>query len=138
MEFHAIHWRPVLPGLDYMDCAQKLVQLRADQLSDTTGSASTPTLLLSSIQVSSRFQWHDYTASARGKNDSETLLYLLERGFVKLDYWLPGYFLESIPDLIFFSVWDLILAQKASKLATCLGHCQTMGLCPVPLSGFVF
>ena len=122
--FHVIQWRPELPDVDFMDCAQRLVQLRNDRLSDTTGSASTPTLLLSSIQVSSRFQWHDYTASARGKNDSGALIYLLERGFVKLDYWLPSYFLESVPDLIFLSVWDLVLAQKASKLVTCLGHCR--------------
>jgi hypothetical protein len=119
--YNVIHWRSESHGTNYMDCVQKLLVARKVM---SPKEHLYPTILISSLNTISAFQWG--TGEYLNQRSAIALRSLIhEHGFLKLDT-IQG---KPLSDIIDLAVWDQILTQNATKFATCTKLCRAKQSC---------
>ena len=124
----AFHWRSENHHA-YEKCARDMLKSHAKLLQNRNSSSGEGplALLVSDIQFNTSLRWggmKELDKNSSGAAAQRALDLLFAHNFTKLDRALrqPG---APVPgDLAEASVWDLILAQQAGRMATCSG-CHT-------------
>ena len=118
--FSAIHFRAEREGMDFHNCAKAVVDARSAMMqSSNITSEDHPFVLMTSLNLNPALMWSGSRSIAGGSsNSTEALSFLLyDKGFYKIDDLLKE--TNKLNDPGMLAVYDLILAQKASKFATC-------------------
>jgi hypothetical protein len=122
-DFAIIHWRAEIPNMNYMECAERIVNAKDAMLLSSPKNAPR-FLLMSSLSTSNStgMQWGGAQAMAPNATAQRALQYLMnDHGFSKIDQVFDQL---DIHDWIIAAALDLILAQKATHFATCTRDCK--------------
>ena len=118
--FAVIQWRGELENMDYLKCAQAVLNAR-----QAMNLPNTSFVLMSSLNTHKSLQWSGAKRMAEKKSSAhEALSLLMNAGFYKLDSAIG----TDVKDLVFLAVWDLIIAMKADSFATC-SDCSRFHFC---------
>lgn len=118
-EYAMIHWRGEVNGMDYMKCSENIIKSRKKM---TKSSASPlPFLLMSSLNQDLDNMWGGAKQMALTANNTslETLKILHEAGFLKLEDLMTEEEKKTLPDFGILAVYELILAARGRRFATC-------------------
>ena len=121
--FSVIHWCAELPNLDYLACADQILQAR-DVIMEQRQlqlQPAQPFILMSSLNTNADYMWKGAKLLAENSTSGQALQKLLDHGFLKLDQVIDYTTLE---DPMMLAVYDLILALKATEFVTCARGCQ--------------
>ncbi|GKY94835.1 hypothetical protein MPSEU_000448700 [Mayamaea pseudoterrestris] len=120
--YSVIHWRAEIPGIDYMNCAKRIIEVRE------TMKLNHSVILMSSLNTREEYSWDGARNMAKNTSASSALRSLLDAGFLKLDQVVDY---DSLADSVMFPVYDLILAMKAREFVTCTKGCEDDSICAV-------
>ena len=124
----AFHWRSENHHA-YEKCARDMLKSHAKLLQNRNSSSGEGplALLVSDIQFNTSLRWggmRELDKNSSGAAAQRALDLLFAHNFTKLDRALRQAGAPVPGDLAEASVWDLILAQQAGRMATCSG-CHT-------------
>ena len=125
--YGVIHWRAEIAPLDYMECAQEIVQLRKLMKNTTMMNSTTKFILMSSLNSDPENMWKGSRNKANKDKESFRALEMLVRdqNFLKLDTLLTPQEKRDLVDPGVLAIYDLILAARAASFATCArNHCE--------------
>lgn len=115
--FSVIHWRAEKENMDYLGCAQDIMQVRKRMEHQN----KTPFILMSSLNTQKEHMWNGARKKASNSTaDAALRLLLNDQNFIKLDTLIED---ENLKDPGLLAVWDVIIATKASGFATCARGC---------------
>ncbi|GFH59598.1 hypothetical protein CTEN210_16074 [Chaetoceros tenuissimus] len=120
-EFAIIHWRGEVKNMDYRACARKIIQGKSKMIQNGGDITSFPFMLMSSINEDTSTMWGGAKIMAENSNSSvkEALQTLHQAGFLKLDYLMTENEKQSLEDFGILAVYELILAARSRRFATC-------------------
>ncbi len=114
--FSVIHWRAEQENMDYLGCAQEIMQVRKRMAYQNTA----PFILMSSLNTQKEHMWNGARKRSNSTADAALKLLLNQEKFIKLDTLIQG---ENVKDPGLLAVWDIIIATKANRFATCAKGC---------------
>lgn len=117
-----IQWRPETFSIDYIQCANAIIEMR-QLISNETGIPLQNFMLISPLSLRKSLQWGGVREWADKQPDSSypSLQKLYDAGFHKLEQT----FHESVIDGSLLSVWDFTLAQEARYFTNCARSSET-------------
>ena len=121
-KFAIIHWRGEVKNMDYRECARKIIQGKSKMIQNGEGdNTSFPFVLMSSINEDTSTMWGGAKIMAENSNSSvqEALQTIHQAGFLKLDYLMTEQEKQSLEDFGILAVYELILAARSRRFATC-------------------
>lgn len=138
--FSVLHWRAELPDIDYIKCAQRIIEarevmLKANEMignNETTPTSSPkhPFILMSSLNTNANFMWGGAKRMADSTNASspsqQALRMLLQAGFHKLDQVMDY---DHLEDPVLLAAYDVVIASKAQQFTSCTKACARSSIC---------
>lgn len=120
-KFSIIHWRGEVKNMDYRECARKIIKSKSKMVQNGNITTSFPFMLMSSINEDVNTMWGGAKQMAENSNSSakEALHTLHQAGFLKLDYLMTENEKQSLEDFGILAVYELILAARSHRFATC-------------------
>lgn len=120
-KFSIIHWRGEVKNMDYRECARKIIQSKSKMVQQTGDITSFPFMLMSSINEDVNAMWGGakIMAESSGSSVKEALQMLHRADFLKLDYLMTENEKQSLEDFGILAVYELILAARSHRFATC-------------------
>ena len=118
-EFAIIQWRGEIANMDYVKCATEIVSSRRKMMSGSS-NISLPFILMSSINQDLNSMWGGAKEMAlQDASSFEALEMLKKKGFLKLDHLMTEDEKKSLKDHGILAVYELILAARSQRFATC-------------------
>ena len=132
--FSVIHWRAERPGMDYLACADKILEVRdviigkrqEQQPGHQQKQHQHPFIIMSSLNTNADYMWKGAKLLAENSTSDQALRKLLDHGFLKLDQVVDY---KKLKDPLVLAIYDLILALKAAKFVTCSKSCGDDSVC---------
>lgn len=128
-EYTVFQWRSETRHKHLEECAWHLVRsklalgLGNDTRATTCASCSwvsdllrpRQVILISDLMLEKHLQWYGIQREDQ-RNIARVLDVLREHNFVKVDQVIDP---QTIPDLVFFAIWDAVIAAEARTFVTC-------------------
>ena len=124
--FSVLHWRAEHPDMDYLACADKILEARDTMRKRQKQKQQQPFILMSSLNTNADYMWKGAKLMAENSTSDQALQRLLDHGFMKLDQVIDY---PELQDPMMLAVYDLILAMKATKFVTCSKRCSDDSVC---------
>jgi hypothetical protein len=118
--FSIVHWRAEKKGMDYMECANAVLNAKR-AIEYTTSGAKHAFILLTSLNRNASNMWEGSKNMAKNNGDMvvQALDLLRNRGFLKFDELMTLQGETTKIDNGMLAVYELILAMKSRGFASC-------------------
>ena len=116
--FSIIHWRAEKKGMDFMECANAIIN--AKHAMEWTTAENHPFILITSLNKNASMMWGGSRKIANNNCSTvnQALDLLSDHGFLKFDELLMQE-IGLLNDPGMLAIYDLILAQKSKGFASC-------------------
>ena len=120
-EFAIIHWRGEVKNMDEKECARRIIQSKSIMIQNGDIANNFSFMLMSSINEDTKTMWSGAKRMAENNISSakEALQTLHQAGFLKLDHLMTENEKQSLEDFGILAVYELILAARSRRFATC-------------------